>query len=104
MSLLWVVLTPFLGALLVAGASRRGRFSATCCALLVSLGAVAQLAAAMAPTLSGATVVQSLAWLPQVGLNLAFRLDGLGLLFAGLILGIGLLVIVYARYYLSERD
>ncbi len=42
--------------------------------------------------------------MPAVGLDLAFRLDGLGLLFAGLILGIGLLVILYARYYLSERD
>lgn len=31
-------------------------------------------------------------------------LDGLGLLFAGLILGIGLLVIFYARFYLSKQD
>jgi multicomponent K+:H+ antiporter subunit A len=33
---------------------------------------------------------------PQRVLDLAFRLDGLGLLFALLILGIGLLVILYA--------
>ncbi|MGD9311060.1 MAG: monovalent cation/H+ antiporter subunit A, partial [Desulfosarcina sp.] len=32
------------------------------------------------------------------------RLDGLSLLFAALILGIGLLVILYARYYLSDAD
>jgi multicomponent K+:H+ antiporter subunit A len=49
-------------------------------------------------------VIARWAWLPAAGLDLAFRLDGLGLLFAGLILGIGLLVILYARYYLSERD
>jgi len=42
--------------------------------------------------------------MPAIGLELAFRLDGLGLVFAGLVLGIGLLVIVYARYYLSEKD
>ncbi|MEY4872915.1 MAG: hypothetical protein RLZZ563_2245, partial [Pseudomonadota bacterium] len=31
-------------------------------------------------------------------------LDGLGLLFAGLILGIGLLIIIYARFYLAKSD
>ena len=31
-------------------------------------------------------------------------MDGLGLLFALMILGIGLLVILYARYYLSPKD
>jgi multicomponent K+:H+ antiporter subunit A len=40
----------------------------------------------------------------MLGLDLAFRLDGLGLLFSLLILGIGILIIIYARYYLSERD
>ncbi|MEL0625309.1 hypothetical protein V6238_19930, partial [Marinomonas arenicola] len=37
-------------------------------------------------------------------LELAFRLDGLSLLFSILILGSGLLVILYARYYLSAQD
>jgi NADH:ubiquinone oxidoreductase subunit 5 (subunit L)/multisubunit Na+/H+ antiporter MnhA subunit len=43
-------------------------------------------------------------WLPGLGLNANFFLDGLGLLFAGLILGIGLLIIIYARFYLSKKD
>ena len=43
-------------------------------------------------------------WIPTLGLNIAFRLDGLSLLFSTLILGIGLLVILYARYYLSDTD
>jgi multicomponent K+:H+ antiporter subunit A len=43
-------------------------------------------------------------WIPAIGLELAFRLDGLALLFSILILGIGLLVILYARYYLSAKD
>jgi len=50
-------------------------------------------------------LVRSLSpWLPQVGLNFAFRLDGLSWLFALLILGIGLLIVLYARYYLSDED
>jgi multicomponent K+:H+ antiporter subunit A len=104
MTLLLVVLTPFLGAALVGWASRFGRSVPAWCAGGVALAAVALLAGVVSPVLSGATLVQRLAWMPAAGLELAFRLDGLGLLFAGLILGIGLLVILYARYYLSERD
>ena len=43
-------------------------------------------------------------WLTELGLDLSFRLDGLSFLFALLILGIGLLVILYARYYLAKQE
>ena len=43
-------------------------------------------------------------WISQLGLNISLRLDGLSFLFALLIFGIGLLVILYARYYLSEQE
>lgn len=57
-----------------------------------------------AAVFSGNPIRDSWAWLPQAGLNIAFRLDGLGFLFCLLILGIGLLVVLYARYYLSDTD
>ena len=104
MSLPLVVLIPFLGAPLVAWLSRCSRSHAAWSAGFVALAASGVLAGSIAPVLAGETLVQGIAWLPQAGLNVSFRLDGLGLLFAGLILGIGLLVILYARYYLSERD
>ncbi|MBF3108129.1 monovalent cation/H+ antiporter subunit A, partial [Pseudomonas aeruginosa] len=53
---------------------------------------------------AGQTLTASYSWLPEIGINLSLRLDGLGFLFALLILGIGLLVILYARYYLSEQE
>tara|TARA_R100001143_G_scaffold727_6_gene2001 strand:+ start:29093 stop:31759 length:2667 start_codon:yes stop_codon:yes gene_type:complete len=53
---------------------------------------------------AGETLIQQWSWLPSIGFNLAFRLDGLALLFALLILLIGLLIIFYARYYLSAKD
>ncbi len=43
-------------------------------------------------------------WVPQLGLNFTLRLDGFAWLFAMLISGIGFLVVVYARYYMSEED
>ncbi|GGW83216.1 monovalent cation/H+ antiporter subunit A [Alteromonas halophila] len=42
--------------------------------------------------------------MPSAGLTLSLRVDGLALLFALLILGIGLLIIFYARYYLSANE
>lgn len=104
MNLLLAVLTPFLGAILVAWVSRFGRSHAAWAAGGVALASVAWLLPLLSGPFAGVTLVQRLVWMPSVGLDLVFRLDGLGLLFAGLILGIGLLVILYARYYLSERD
>ena len=42
-----------------------------------------------------------LAWAPSLGLSLSFNLDGLGLLFAILITGIGALIVLYASRYLE---
>ena len=101
MSLLLTVLTPFLGAPLVALAAGRGRAATAWCTAGVIALAGLWLAPLLPATLAGATVIERLPWIPTAGLDLAFRLDGLGLLFVLLILGIGLLVILYAHYYLS---
>ena len=42
-------------------------------------------------------------WAPSLGLSLSFHLDGLGLLFALLIAGIGTLVVLYASAYLANH-
>jgi multicomponent Na+:H+ antiporter subunit A len=42
-------------------------------------------------------------WLPALGVSLSFRLDGLALLFALLVTGIGALVVVYAWSYLAHE-
>jgi multicomponent K+:H+ antiporter subunit A len=43
-------------------------------------------------------------WVPSIGLNANFRLDGLAWMFAGLITGIGLLIVLYAAFYLHHDD
>src|SRR5690606_22739831 len=55
-------------------------------------------------TSDGQLVRFSAQWLPAYGLEFVLRVDGLAWLFAMLIQGIGLLVIVYARYYMSPED
>lgn len=49
----------------------------------------------------GAVVRESIAWAPSLGLNVTLALDGLGLLFALLISGVGALVLIYAQGYLD---
>ena len=104
MNLLLVILIPFLGAALATGASRWGRLYAAWTAGAVTLTALLVLLPLAPVPFAGQTVIQRFAWMPAVGLDLVFRLDGLGLLFALMILLIGLLIILYARYYLSPQD
>ena len=90
-------------ALAVAAGRRSGRAAAWALAWVTAatLGIVLAVAPAV---LAGQPVAVSWPWVPALGLHLSLRLDGLALLFAGLILGIGLLVILYARYYLGPAD
>lgn len=104
MTLALIAMLPFLGALLPGLTLRAGRgVCASVAAAFTGLALV--LLGLQAPAVLRGEVVQSrIDWLPQIGLSANFMLDGLGLLFAGLILGIGLLIILYARFYLLASD
>jgi multicomponent K+:H+ antiporter subunit A len=104
MNLLLPILTVFAGAAFTAWVSRFGRLHAAWAAGAVSFGALAQVLPLISDVFAGETLIERWEWMPSVGLDLVFRLDGLGLLFTLLILGIGLLIIFYARYYLSAKD
>jgi multicomponent K+:H+ antiporter subunit A len=104
MPLLLIIFLPMLGALLPLLSERFGR---TFCAYSAALGPLISLGLLLGylPSLfAGEIFFYSLDWLPNLGLNLSVRLDGLSMMFALLIIVIGLLVILYARYYLSEND
>jgi len=73
-------------------------------ALIPPLGGLALLASMVPTVMKGEAIVASWPWIPTIGLSLGFRLDGLGMLFAFLILGIGVLVVIYAYYYLTKDD
>lgn len=104
MSLALIAALPFLGALLPGLLIRAGRD--TCASVTFATTALALIGLLLhAPTvMAGGTVLEHYEWLPALGLNVNFMLDGLGFLFAILILGIGLLIITYARFYLSKND
>jgi multicomponent Na+:H+ antiporter subunit A len=52
---------------------------------------------------SGDPLVARLSWVPSLGVELAFRLDGFSLLFSLLITGIGTLVTLYAGAYFADK-
>lgn len=99
-----VCLLPFLAAALPPLTIRFGR---TACALAAGAASLASLLLllSMAPDVwHGSSVRQSVPWIGELGLNFSFFVDGLGLFFGSLILIIGLLIIVYARFYLAAED
>jgi len=51
----------------------------------------------------GPTRVETISWLPTLGADLTLRLDGLGLLFALLVTGIGALIALYSVAYLEHH-
>ena len=104
MALALIIALPFLGICLPLLFERLGRSACAFGAGLAPLAALVLLISKRAAVFDGEVEVQMLPWLPELGLNLSLRLDGLGFLFALLILGIGLLVILYARYYLSKHE
>ena len=60
---------------------------------------------AQAPrVLSGEVLVESITWIPQLSLNLVFRLDALSFLFALLVTGAGALILIYCRNYFEDTE
>ncbi len=99
-----LVLLPFLGSVITGlfrGVDRSGSAWFTAAIALVAF----VLTSSLYPVVSDGKVLHgSIEWVPQYGLNLTLRMDGFAWLFAMLITGIGLLVVIYARYYMSPDD
>jgi multicomponent K+:H+ antiporter subunit A len=103
-----LVLLPFIGALIAAcmptGSRNRPAAvagAATLAALVLAIGAFDRVSGGNG---DGDILREHYAWLPDFGLDLVLRMDGLAWLFTVMVLGIGLLVLLYARYYMSRRD
>lgn len=99
-----VVLLPFFGAAVVAYLARVHRLASAWGAGIVTLLSLLVLSRLAHFPFEGHTLIQSWTWIESIGLNFSFRLDGLSMFFAYLILVIGLLIVIYARYYLSNKD
>lgn len=104
MTLALIVLLPLLSFFLPLLTDTKGRSLCALATMVAPVLGLILLWSHAATVFSGGVVVQSWPWIERLGLTISFRLDGLSFLFALLILGIGILVIIYARYYLSKND
>lgn len=104
MMLALLILLPLGGSLIAALLPANARNREAWLSGGVSLAGLA-IAAWQYPALKNGEVVRhEYAWLPEYGLNFVLRLDALAWLFVVLVLGIGFLVVLYARYYMSPKD
>ena len=100
-AILWL---PFLASLFVFVLRGRGRNVA---AWLMTCTALACLALTLSlyPAIAGGEVLRHVfEWAPSLGLDFTLRVDGFSWLFMLLVCGIGMLVGVYARYYMPPDD
>ncbi|HSH47320.1 MAG TPA: monovalent cation/H+ antiporter subunit A [Halomonas sp.] len=104
MTLLWITLLPLLGVLVPALSARHGRRSCSLATAILPTLALLLTLSQVPALVDGETLRLSLAWMPSLGLDLALRLDGLSLLFNLLIMGIGLLILLYAHFYLETHE
>ncbi|MFC5459830.1 monovalent cation/H+ antiporter subunit A [Massilia niabensis] len=99
-----LVLLPFIGALIAACLPNSSRDRPAAVAGAVTLAALVLAIHAFGRVGEGEVLYQRYEWLPGFGLDLVLRMDGLAWVFTVMVLGIGLLVLLYARYYMSRRD
>ncbi len=104
MSLIVLLLLPFIGSCLAALLPHNARNSESLLAGLVALVGTVQVALLYPQIAHGGVIREEFMWLPSLGLNFVLRLDGFAWLFSMLVLGIGTLVALYARYYMSPDD
>ena len=102
--LLLLLLLPFAAALAAACMPRQSRDRPAAIAGGATLAALL-LAVAQFDAIAAGRIPQArFAWLPEYGVDIILRMDGLAWVFSVMVLGIGLLVLLYARYYMSDRD
>ncbi|MCM2306437.1 MAG: monovalent cation/H+ antiporter subunit A [Sulfuritalea sp.] len=104
MELVLIAFLPFLGSLCAAFLPSNARNAEAWLAGFVAL-TVAAIVIGLYPQVAVEGVLRfNLPWAPALGLDISLRMDGFAWLFALLVSGMGLLVVIYARYYMSPTD
>ena len=102
--LLLLVVLPFLGAVATATLPSDARNAMAILAAVVMMSMLGTLAALQGLVDDGGVVSSNVRWIDSLGLNLRFRIDSFAWLMMVLVAGIGVLVVVYARYYMAPTD
>ncbi len=104
MDLVYLLLLPFAGSLVAALMPTHARTAAAAWTALVALAALVWVALLFPTLQAGHVLREEYRWIPSAGINFTVRMDGFAWMFAMLVTGIGMLVAIYARYYMSKND
>ena len=104
MTLLALALLPWIAAAVVACLPVDSRRGVAWASGFAALGVTALALHLAPPVFNGEVLAWSVPWLPALGIDFGFRMDGLAWLFTLLIGGIGALVVLYAAWYLDPKD
>src|SRR6185312_6249868 len=102
--LIAVLALPFVGSCLAALLQANARNAEAWLAGAVALISLVLLAAGYPLIVNGGVIRHTMEWVPDLGLEFSLRMDGFAWILAMLITGIGFLVVLYARYYMSPAD
>ncbi len=101
--MLIAVLSGFVLALAAPWVYQWGRGATGWLIALLPFGLLAYFATFVPPVADGETFSVSYPWVPTLGISFSFYIDGLSLLFATLISGIGALIMIYSGGYLGKH-
>ncbi|SEQ51241.1 monovalent cation/H+ antiporter subunit A [Nitrosomonas ureae] len=102
--ILLLLLLPFFGSTFAAILPTNARNAEAWLSGSIAIVAFATAASLYPTVVDGGIVRYTLEWLPELGLNFMLRIDGFAWMFSMLITGIGFLIVLYARYYMSPKD
>ena len=102
--LILLAILPFAAAVAMATLSARAHSSAAWVCMVCVIAGIFILGVLQAEIFDGQVLKTSWGWVPALGLSVTFRMDALVWLMVALVYGIGLLVLIYARYYLAKTD
>jgi len=104
MSLILILALPFAGSLCAALLPSNARNAEAWLAGLIALVCVVLIASLYPEVANGGVIRADMPWAPALGLQFTLRMDGYAWLFALIVSGMGALVVLYARYYMSPED
>ncbi|MFC3127630.1 proton-conducting transporter membrane subunit, partial [Pseudoroseomonas globiformis] len=98
------ILLPYLGALIAALLPENARSLESWISGTIALLTLAMVWLLYPGIADGNVARLEVPWIPELGLSLILRMDGFASVFAVMVAGIGFLVVLYARYYMSQED
>lgn len=104
MLLILLIALPFVGSLIAALLPTNARNAEAWLAGAIALSGLLITASFFQDVAAGKVARLAVPWLPMLGVDFSLRMDGFAWLFTALVTGIGLLVVLYARYYMSPQD